>query len=117
MSQTSHAPVRRDAPTTGSVIPTVFAPSPDFPTASIPPHPANRGRLAPVVDVAQLPFLLTVDEAASLLRTTRRAVYARADRGLLPGVVRDGRRVLVRRDDLLRSLSESRAASPRSSRR
>jgi excisionase family DNA binding protein len=79
--------------------------------------PANQSGLAPVVDVTQLPFFLTVDEAAAPLRTTRRAIYARADRGLLAGVVRDGRRVLVHRDDLLRSLSESRAASPGSARR
>jgi excisionase family DNA binding protein len=70
-----------------------------------------------VVDPSQLPFLLTADEAAALLRTTRRAIYARAERKLLPGVVYDGRRVLIRRDDLLRSLSERRAASPEGTRR
>jgi excisionase family DNA binding protein len=70
-----------------------------------------------VLDPSQLPFLLTADEAAALLRTSRRAIYARAERGLLPGVIYDGRRVLVRRDDLLRSLSERRTASPGGSRR
>ena len=72
---------------------------------------------SPVEHVAQLPFLLTADEAAVLLRTTRKAIFARAERGLLPGVVRDGRRLLVRRDELLRSLTEARAASPEGSRR
>jgi len=72
---------------------------------------------AAVVDPSQLPYLLTADEVASLLRTTRKAVYARAERGLLPGIIYDGRRVLVRRDVLLRSLSERRTASPGGSRR
>jgi excisionase family DNA binding protein len=63
-------------------------------------------------DVEKLPYLLTPDEVADLLRTTRKAVYGRIERGLLPGVVRDGRRVLLLRDDLLRWISERRAASP-----
>ena len=65
----------------------------------------------------ELPFLLTADETAVLLRTTRKAIYARAERGLLPGVLRDGRRLLVRRDDLLSWLNERRAASPGGQRR
>jgi excisionase family DNA binding protein len=48
-----------------------------------------------------LPLLLTADETASLLRTTRKAVYAMAERRRLPGVVRVHRRLLVQRDDLL----------------
>jgi excisionase family DNA binding protein len=64
-----------------------------------------------------LSLLLTADETAALLRTTRKAVYAMAERGSLPGVVRIGRRLLVRRDVLLESLSERRAASPGGSRR
>jgi excisionase family DNA binding protein len=48
-----------------------------------------------------LPALLTPDEAATLLRTSRRGVYAMAQRAQLPGVVRIGRRLLFRRDDLL----------------
>ncbi len=46
--------------------------------------------------------LLTVPEAASLLRTTAKAIYTMIERGQLPGVVRLGRRVLVRRVDLRR---------------
>jgi excisionase family DNA binding protein len=38
--------------------------------------------------------LLTVAEAAALLRTTPAGVYARVARGALPEVVRDGSRVL-----------------------
>jgi excisionase family DNA binding protein len=61
--------------------------------------------------VKDLPVLLTVDEAASLLRTTRKAVYAMVERKQLPGVVRLGRRVLIRTEVLLDSLSQSRASS------
>jgi excisionase family DNA binding protein len=61
--------------------------------------------------------LLTADETAALLRTSRKAIYAMAERGCLPGVVRIGRRLLVRREVLLESLSERRAASPGGSRR
>jgi excisionase family DNA binding protein len=40
--------------------------------------------------------LLTVPEVAAFLRTTPTAIYALIERGKLPGVVRLGRRVLVR---------------------
>lgn len=49
----------------------------------------------------ELPYLLTVDEAADLLRTSRKAVYAMVERRQLDGVIRVGRRVLFRRDVLL----------------
>ena len=58
------------------------------------------------------PVLLTVDEAAGLLRTTRRAIYVMIARRPLPGVVRIRRRVLVRADDLLQWLYQKRAPSP-----
>jgi len=61
---------------------------------------------------AALPWLLTMDEVAALLRTTRKAVYAMPERGQLVGVTRVGRRLLTRRDDLLSWLDEKRAASP-----
>ena len=59
-----------------------------------------------------LPMLLTVAEAAALLRTTRRAIYAMIERRQLPGVIRIGRRVLFRADDLLHWLDQKRAPSP-----
>ena len=59
-----------------------------------------------------LPTLLTVDEAANLLRTTKRAIYAMVARRQLPGVVRIRRRVLVRSADLLDWLDQKRAPSP-----
>ncbi|MDC3958525.1 helix-turn-helix domain-containing protein [Polyangium jinanense] len=64
-----------------------------------------------------LPILLTPDEVAALLRTTRKAVYAMAERGTLPGVVRLGRRVLFHRDNLLSWLDGRRAPSPGRTRR
>ncbi|MBP7778565.1 MAG: helix-turn-helix domain-containing protein [Acidobacteria bacterium] len=60
---------------------------------------------------ANLPMLLTVDDAADLLRTTRRAVYAMVERRQLPGVTRLRRRVLFRSDDLLDWLDQKRAPS------
>ena len=63
------------------------------------------------------PELLTASEVAVVLRTSRKAVYAMAERAQLPGVTRIGRRLLVRRDDLLSWLDERRAASPGGTRR
>ncbi len=59
--------------------------------------------------------LLTTDEVAVLLRTTRKAIFDKIARGTLPGVRRVGRRVLVCQGDLLRSLTEGRVSSPRRS--
>jgi excisionase family DNA binding protein len=64
-----------------------------------------------------LPPLLTIEEVAAVLRTSRKGVYAMAERKQLPGVTRIGRRLLVRRDDLLSWLDERRAASPGGTRR
>lgn len=48
---------------------------------------------------------LTVREGAELLRTTPKAIYCMIERGQLAGVTRLGRRVLINRDALLRSLA------------
>ena len=63
------------------------------------------------------PVFLTAGEAATLLRTTRAAVYAMTERGQLPGVTRIGRRVLYRRDVLLDWLDQKRTPSPKEQRR
>ena len=67
--------------------------------------------------VGDLPLLLTADETAELLRKSRKAVYLMVSRGQLPGVTHIGRSLLIRRDDLLAWLDESRASSPKESRR
>ncbi|MCK4413978.1 MAG: helix-turn-helix domain-containing protein [Candidatus Eisenbacteria sp.] len=66
----------------------------------------------PVTDPLSLPYLLTVEEAAPLLRTTPKGVYCMHDRGKLPGAIRRGRRLLVVRDRLLQWIRESCASSP-----
>jgi excisionase family DNA binding protein len=50
---------------------------------------------------------LDVEETADLLRTTVRAVYRLSERGVLPGARRFGRRLLVRRSDLIGSIEKS----------
>lgn len=64
-------------------------------------------------DADSRPLLLTVDEAAELLRTTRKAVYAMVERSQVPGVIRIGRRVLFRAADLLHWLDQKCAPSPK----
>jgi excisionase family DNA binding protein len=66
-----------------------------------------------VNQVETFPPLLTVDEAARLLRTTRKGIYTMNDRGLLPGVIRIGKRLLVDRDVLVQWLRQKIASSPR----
>lgn len=64
------------------------------------------------VPPSRLPHLLTPTEVAELLRTSKTAIYARIERGQLPGVVRVGRRVLVRESDLLEWLTPELPPSP-----
>jgi excisionase family DNA binding protein len=59
------------------------------------------------------PVLLTPTEAATLLRTSRKAIYALVARRQIPGVVRVGRRVLFRGRDLLDWLGQKSAPSPK----
>ena len=74
--------------------------------------PANHQSVSHDTPAARgLPLLLTIDEAADLLRTSRRAIYAMIARHQLPGVVRIRRRVLVRSADLLDWLHQKRAPS------
>jgi excisionase family DNA binding protein len=61
----------------------------------------------------QLPPLLTVDDVAAYLRTTRHAIYAMVERQQLPRPFRVGRRLLIRRDELLDWLDQKRAPSPK----
>ena len=58
-------------------------------------------------------ILLTPDEVATLLRTSRKAIYSMAERGALPGTVRIGRRLLFRRDELIHWLGQKSTSSQR----
>ena len=71
----------------------------------------------PATSETVVPELLTADEVAAVLRTTRSAVYAMIARGQLPGVLKIGRRLLVDRRELLAWLEERRAMSPAERRR
>ena len=71
----------------------------------------SRSRLASAKR-ANLPALLTVDEVADVLRTTRKGIYSQVERAQLPGVVRLGRRLLVREDALLDWLGQKSLPSP-----
>lgn len=53
-----------------------------------------------------VPRLLTTPEVAELLRTSTKAIYAMIERLQLPGVVRIGRRILVREEVLLHWLGQ-----------
>lgn len=64
-----------------------------------------------LTDPREPPMLLTADETAALLRTSRKAIYVMVERRQLPGVIRVGRRVLVRRADLLDWLGRKSAPS------
>jgi excisionase family DNA binding protein len=48
--------------------------------------------------------LLTVDEAAALLGTSTRAIYARIRRGTLAGVYRVGRSIRIEKTELLEGM-------------
>ena len=60
----------------------------------------NRARTT-TIQALGVPALLTTDEVAATPRTSRKAIYAMVARQQLPGIVRVGRRVLVREDALL----------------
>jgi excisionase family DNA binding protein len=72
---------------------------------------AARKHLERSENVGAMPMLLTVDDAAELLRTTRGAIYAMLEGRQLPGVIRIRRRVLIRSAELLEWLDQKRAPS------
>ncbi|MCA9654342.1 MAG: helix-turn-helix domain-containing protein [Myxococcales bacterium] len=55
--------------------------------------------------------MLTVDEVADFLRTTRGAIYAKIRQGSLPGVIRISRRLLIDGAALLSWLDQRRTVS------
>ena len=64
-------------------------------------HPISSSEPVARLSDHSLPVLMTPDEVATLLRTSRKAVYCMADRGQLPGKTRIGRRVLFRTRQLV----------------
>jgi len=60
--------------------------------------------------------LLTVRQVAEFLGMSPKAVYHRAERGQLPGVIHVGRSLRFRRSDLVRFIGEGRGLSPTRSR-
>jgi|HubBroStandDraft_1064217.scaffolds.fasta_scaffold120747_2 excisionase family DNA binding protein len=63
---------------------------------------------------AHLPFVLTADEAAELLRVDRKTVYGLIARGEMPGVRRLGRAVRIHRDTMLAWMAHGQGRAPRS---
>jgi excisionase family DNA binding protein len=62
---------------------------------------------------AGMPLLLTPDDVATMLRTTRKAIYCMVERGQLPGVRKIGRRVLFCSRALVDYLDRKCAPSPK----
>lgn len=66
-------------------------------------RPLGRARknpaIPPVYDNTAALDLLTIDEVATMLKTSRKAIYHRVARGQIPAV-RLGRSVFIRRGDL-----------------
>ena len=58
-----------------------------------------------------LPRYLKPDEAADLLRTSRKAIYVMVERRQLPGVRKIGKRILISSHDLLSWLEDQQSAS------
>lgn len=56
-------------------------------------------------------LLLTADEVAAILRTSREVVYEMNRKHRIPGALRIGRKLLFRRDRLLHWLRESSVSS------
>lgn len=65
-----------------------------------------RGNYAP----GGMPVLMTASDVAAWLKTTLSAVYAKAERGTLPGAVRLGRRLYFIRSELLAYVEQGRVS-------
>jgi hypothetical protein len=69
---------------------------------------ASGAHLASTRKLTELPELLTADEVAAWLKTTRKAIYAKAERGVIPGATHIGARLYFFRLDLLRWAEQGR---------
>ncbi|HEU5072858.1 MAG TPA: helix-turn-helix domain-containing protein [Polyangiaceae bacterium] len=68
----------------------------------------SRTDSEPITLGPPLPALLTAQEVAAWLQISVQAVYAKAERGGLPGATRLGRRLYFLRAELLRSVEQGR---------
>ena len=68
----------------------------------------SRADSEPATPETALPTLLTAQEVATWLQISVQAVYAKTERGGLPGATRLGRRLYFLRDELLRSVEQGR---------
>jgi predicted DNA-binding transcriptional regulator AlpA len=59
-------------------------------------------------DARELPELVTAEDVAAWLKTSRKAIYAKAERGMLPGATRLGGRLYFFRSDLVRWVEQGR---------
>lgn len=75
------------------------------------PRPADPAQAA-----GAEPALMQIPEVARFIGKKNAAIYKMIERGQLPGVTRIGRRLYIRRADLLRFLAEGRVPSPGRSR-
>ncbi len=57
-----------------------------------------------------MPVLVTASDVAAWLKTTISAVYAKAERGTLPGAVRLGRRLYFIRSELITYVEQGRVS-------
>ena len=73
--------------------------------------PGTTGVGAPLPERGAPSPLLTVDEVAAWLHTSRPAIYKMVERGQLPGVWRLGRKVYFHRASLLDWLDQNPAPS------
>lgn len=78
--------------------------------------PTSSALDAESVSVDALPEILTVDEAAQLLRLNRKTVYEALARGEIPGARRIGRSYRIARAALLAWLADGQARVSRSRR-
>ncbi len=86
------------------------------PTSPIGSEPSWPSPLRDEAAILPGQLLLTVPQVARLLGMSPKAIYHRAERGQLPGVVRVGRSLRFRRAELVGSISEGRGLSPKASR-
>jgi len=81
------------------------------PPTSLTPQAPGGSSIPAASATRDLPLMLTADDVAALIRSTRRAVYEQARGGRIPGAVRLGRKLLFRRDRLLQWIRESSVSS------